>query len=29
MHGREGGFPIDTVTEIAAIIDPRTAEGAA
>jgi hypothetical protein len=27
-HAREGGFPADKVTEIAAIIGPQTADGA-
>ncbi len=27
-HAREGGFPADNVTEIAAIIDPSTANNA-
>ena len=26
-HAREGGFPADTVTEVAAIIGPETAKG--
>lgn len=26
-HAREGGFPADSVTEVAAIIDPATAAG--
>jgi hypothetical protein len=28
-HGREGGFPVDNVTEVAAVIDPTTANGGA
>lgn len=28
-HAREGGFPIDRVTEVAAEIGPSTADGAA
>ena len=27
-HAREGGFPADKVTEVAATFDPTTAEGA-
>ncbi len=26
-HGRCGGFPVDAVLEVAAVIDPTTAEG--
>ena len=26
-HAREGGFPADMVTEVAAVIDPSTARG--
>ncbi len=27
QHAREGGFPADKVTEVTAVIGPRTAEG--
>jgi len=27
-HARQGGFPADSVTEVRAVIDPTTAEGA-